>query len=691
MTKSTSTYLYSALVLGALSIAVQTVFLRELFAVYGFSEILLALLLFFWLSWGAIGSFTFKRGDFENSLIIFSAAGVIVPLIVRITAIKLRPVFGMTTPFWDILLAGFICSAPTFFAGRTFAALAKEKSPARLYAAEGIGALVGGIFSAIMLTIAPPRIALSVLIFIAITPLIFKSQKRFIAFIVLLATAYLSDTFLIPPVDSALWKGFWTQEIESPYGRISLLTRAGENYIYENGLLVGASADSLSSEQIVHPVMWAHSAPKNILLVGGAFSGAIRDIEKHDVSQIIVPFPDKRLLTAGFASLPALRNSISSGIVDFVPSEARKILLGSADKFDVIFLIKNFPATGADNRFWTAEFFRDVKNALADSGIFAAALPVGANFLSEYQTEMVASIWRTAKSIFPDAEIYFLDSAVLIVSLRNGKLHLRQRLLNGELRPVQTATVPIAYLPILFQEQRSATLERQLNSAKFVRINHDWRPLAYMWGIFQQASLADVQIPTSFAAIGKILVLLGIIALIIFAAISLIFGKLSPIMLLLAGGFWGMSSQSFFLLLFQANFGNLYYLVGAAVGTFLFGSAVGSILGEELRSKWCIMLLIAIFIAITAFVVIGNEGAQIHIAIFFIIFALSGMVSGIIFGTASSIGISGGKAYSADLAGAAAGAIIATIAIPTIAPVTIVLVIAAAVVLLFVIAIFKQQ
>ena len=212
-----------------------------------------------------------------------------------------------------------------------------------------------------------------------------------------------------------------------------------------------------------------------------------------------------------------------------------------------------------------------------------------------------------------------------------------------------------------------------------------------MWGILQQASLADVQISTDFAAIGKIIIFLWIIALLIFAVISIILKKISPLVMLFAGGFWGLSSQSLFLLLFQANFGNLYYLIGAAVGTFLFGSAAGSIFGEKFRSKWRIMMLIAIFLIIAAFVVFSSSGVEMPIAIFFVIFALSGMVSGIVFGTASSIGISGGKAYSADLSGAAIGAIIATIAIPTIAPITLLLGIAAAVMLLFAIAVHRQN
>ncbi|MCD6418885.1 hypothetical protein J7M00_08910 [bacterium] len=477
MRKAKSTYLYSAFVLGLLSIAIQTIFLRELFAVYGFSEILLAVLLFFWLLWGAIGSITHHRGNFLSSIVAFGVLGVVIPLVVRISALKLRPVFGMTTPFWDVFIAGFLCSAPTFFAGKTFSALAKMDSPAKLYAAEGIGSLVGGIVAAVSLSAVPPEILLSVLALIAISPLILNVPRRFITFVMLLAAAYLSDVFLIPPVNSILWRGFTTQEIESPYGRIFIMQKSGENYIFENGRLVASSGDSLSCEQIVHPVMWAHFSPQKVLIIGGAMKGAVRDAAKHGVSQIVVPFPDEKLLEVAFATMPVMRNLHIGSDVDaeFVPAEVRSVLAEERN-FDVIVSMPGFPETGADNRFWTEEFFKKVKFALSDSGIFAAALPVGANYLSEYQNEMAASIWMTAKRVFPDAEIYFLDGVVLIAAEKGGQIQLRERLLSKNLRRVNAATVPVDYLPILFQKERSKTLEHQLNDAYFVRINNDWEP-----------------------------------------------------------------------------------------------------------------------------------------------------------------------------------------------------------------------
>jgi len=81
--------------------------------------------------------------------------------------------------------------------------------------------------------------------------------------------------------------------------------------------------------------------------------------------------------------------------------------------------------------------------------------------------------------------------------------------------------------------------------------------------------------------------------------------------------------------------------------------------------------MVDIFILL-AVVQLGTSGYSIPIALFFILFALSGTISGISFGTASVIGKMGKVIYAIDLIGASLGAIFALCLIPTVSPITIV-------------------
>ena len=668
MMKSLKTF---AFVFGIFVVYAQTMMLRELFAVYGISELLIALILFFWLLWGAIGSFFYRKGSVATQLSVFGVWGILLPIIIRLTALYFRPVFGLATPLWNVACAGFLSSSVAFFGGRTFAALSAKGDAAKLYAFEGLGAFTGGILSILFIGILhkPGMIFVALILLIAVSS---SGKKAILRYIIAVMVAVVCMIFITPILGNYLWRGFSVIERESPYGRIALLSRQGESFIYENGRLVASESDTLSAEQIVHPVIWAHPEPENVLLIGGIFNGAIKDILKHNPQNITVPFADKKILKMSLPELPSLKNALDDKRVSLNFSDPRMFLRKSQDEYDIILLMPGFPATGGENRFWTIEFFEQVKGKLSDEGIVASALPVGANYLSEYQSELCASAWKTFTQVFPDAEIYFLDGMVLFASLETGKIALTERLFNLEnLRPIETGTVPKEYLPILFQSQRGETLKRQLESAQFARINHDWRPLVYLWGILEQALLSGAKIPVGIFQHGERRALIGAIFItVLLVALTMIFHKTSPLFWVVAGGMWGMLSQTLFLLLFQANFGSLYWLIGLATGVFLLGSSCGSLLGGKLEKR-AIWALIGCFAIIILLVYLGGAGYYIPLAGFFGLFALSGIISGLIFGSASATVVKGGKIYGADLSGAAIGTLAALYIIPTTHPIAI--------------------
>ena len=663
----------SAFLLGVYTVYVQTIMLRELFAVFGFSELLFALILFFWLVWGALGSFTYRKGSVGLQFAILGIFGVLTPVLVRALAIFLRPQFGLATPTINVALAGLIGTAVAFFDGRAFSAMARSGDTHKLYAFEGIGAFVGGILSIIALGILS-RPAISILALFLLIPIYAQSKRNSLLYLSILILAVFISSLVFPIFSKTLWQGFKIVEFDSPYGRISLLERQGENYIYENGKLVLSGGDSLSAEQIVHPIMWAKNSPKNIVLVGGLFKGALRDILKHNPERVILPFPDNKLLTSAIAMFPSIRNSVDDERVDIVEQDPRYFFRHQNRLYDVIISMPGFPSSGADNRFWTVEYFEQLRSSLADSGIVGVAIPVGANYLSEYQAELCSSVWKTFLKVFPDGEIYFLDAAVLMVSGKNKKLNLAKTLINAKyLRDVHSVTVPKSYLPILFQSQREMTLHRQLREAKFTQMNRDWHPLAYLWGILEQSYLSNTKIPTSIFVNGsKKSLILGLFFMGIIFISTVFFKKYSALIWVMTGGIWGMFSQTLFILLLQANFGNLYWLIGLATGTFLLGTSSGSILGAKLNRNIygaiSIVLLLIILIC-----VYGNLGNYIPLLLFILIFLLSGLVSGLIFGFCAIMFGDGGKLYGADLIGAGIGTMLALYIIPLNQPIAIIL------------------
>ncbi len=661
--------------LGVVSIFSQTILIRELFAVYGFTELLLVILLFLWLIWGALGSLLRRNINTTRALSIFIILSSFIPVFVKIIAIPLRPFFGLVVPIWRLSIAGAICSFPCFFGGMTFAALSSDSDADKIYASEGLGAFFGGILTILTLKIIPQLWIFAILAMIlAALFAVYKERKNAIFTLSVICIAALSN-LITPQINSALWKGFHVSEIESNYGRINVLRREDESTIYENGRLITSSGDTLMMEQIIHPIVWAHKNPEKILLIGGIYKGGIKDLIKHNPQKIVAPYSDRVLMRTAIASIPSVRHSIKDKKLELINIDPVILPFKMQDKFDVVIVSPGLPSMGADNRFWTLEFFNSLKNLVESEGIIGVALPVGMNFLSEYQKELVSSIWFTFKYVYSDAEIYFPEGNILLIANPNRKVNFLSRLASDSLTPIETATIPMEYLPIMFQIERSITLKQQLASAKFTRLNKNWRPLAYLWGILEHAYLGETPISTKWLSketVRNVTVILIVLFLIILGLGKLICKTSNAIIWPFFGGVWGISNQTLFLLVLQANYGSLYWLLGLANGLFLFGSALGSYFGgRNLKNVTLAVLSLSVMILI-ATTSLGMHFGRMTLVIYYIVFLISGSITGLCFGAASRIINRGKILYAADLLGASVGAIVSIYLIPTVSPLVIV-------------------
>ena len=151
------------------------------------------------------------------------------------------------------------------------------------------------------------------------------------------------------------------------YGRI--LRADGSN-------LVSESEGFVYHENLIHPALTAHAAPKKVLVVGGGDGGAAEEALKHpSVEQLTLCEidPEKvRLAKEHFASVhhgafedPRLTLRIGDGI---------RFVHETQERFDLIALDLGSPAVPADGA-GAVEFLQRCRQALAPGG--ALALPIG--------------------------------------------------------------------------------------------------------------------------------------------------------------------------------------------------------------------------------------------------------------------------------------------------------------------------
>lgn len=166
-----------------------------------------------------------------------------------------------------------------------------------------------------------------------------------------------------------------------------------ERSLYINGIYQSSASDAYAfHEALVQPVMFAHSNPKHVAVMGGGEGASIREILKHySVETVTMIEMDEMLVNIAKEHLAHM--SDCSDFEDLADScfEDEKVTLIHADavewfkknqhslehKFDVIILDAMEPKD-AESVYLDSEFIDALYNSMSDDGVFA--IHVGESF-----------------------------------------------------------------------------------------------------------------------------------------------------------------------------------------------------------------------------------------------------------------------------------------------------------------------
>lgn len=211
----------------------------------------------------------------------------------------------------------------------------------------------------------------------------------------------------------------------SIYGHLAVAAADRQLAFYENGLLLGAENGQLASEQLVHFPMLAHPAPKRVLLIGAGFNGALDEILKHGPERVdYVELDPRWIALAKTYAAPARRAALADPRVRTIFADGRFFLrrrARAADDpaagYDVVLVNLPNPGTALVNRYYSRDFFRDVRLHLAPGGGLAVRLAFSPDYLGPELENLGASIYRTLRAEFasvallPDCELFYLATA----------------------------------------------------------------------------------------------------------------------------------------------------------------------------------------------------------------------------------------------------------------------------------------
>ncbi|MFH1414666.1 MAG: hypothetical protein ABIH89_01100 [Elusimicrobiota bacterium] len=470
------------------------------------------------------------------------------------------------------------------------------------------------------------------------------------------------------------------------YQNLMVLKNEDSYSIYTSGTYNFTVPDPPSEEMNAHIPMCQHEDPRRVLLIGSGMSGISGEILKHPVEEVIYIELDPQLPFYLHNILPPVKDKRFNTVY----TDARSWLKRDRGGFDLI--IMNFPPprTLLLNRFYTYEFFSDVRRNLKPGGVFSFSLPSQQNYISDEQREIFASLKKTLEEIFAEVLITPGETAYFLAAAEHSTLTYDWRIMMSRLndRGIKTEYFREYYLQSDWAEIRFKELSDRISGCLNSSINRDFKPLLhYSNMILWTTHFSDKRV-LFFRTIKPYHIYTGLAILCLIMLYPVYSRKDAFLFRLFAltacGGFSEISFQLITIFIFQIFFGTVYWKMSIIFTSFMCGLIAGSfIINRYIENgtadkNWLIisqsgMVFYTLILYIFA-VKAGTLGSGEYI--FMLLPFLPGLIGGIQFPLICAIdfknsypntGTRAGIFYGMDLLGSFAGALLISLIIVPVA------------------------
>ena len=149
-------------------------------------------------------------------------------------------------------------------------------------------------------------------------------------------------------------------------------------------------------ENLIHPALTAHAAPRKVLIIGGGDGGACEEVLKHpSLEQVTVCEIDEDVIRVSKEYFFAVhRGAFDNPRLRVFIGDGMKFIRETQERFDLIALDLNDPVAPAE-ALYSTEFYHQCRMALAPGG--ALVLHMGAPVA---RPERVADIAQRLNSVF---------------------------------------------------------------------------------------------------------------------------------------------------------------------------------------------------------------------------------------------------------------------------------------------------
>ncbi len=557
-------------VVGFVSSSIQFLLIREMINISGGYELITGTFLGSWLIGSAIGASIAGRShlnDIRKINLIFS----IVPVTSLFLLLFLTRLFlntGETPSFLVSMIYTFLVLIPfCLVSGFTFVKLisiARANNnfiAGKSFSIETAGGVAAGVLVSLLTSGSMNTFKLLLLIvlltftYVLITFFsgINKVKIPVKIIVALLATyiiVYNPDIyfrqFLLPGIKV-------TGSEDTPYGNITRGNYKGEKSVYYNQRLLTYKNDAIEREENIHYAMLQTESPYKVILISGSLRSNLPELLKYPVKKIIYIERDPAL-AASEVDLP----DTFHGELIIKNSDAFSYIRDYDELADVIILLIPPPSTLLLNRYYTSEFFSEIKRRLNPGGIFMCSPGPGDNYFNKESLNLYSSVYNSLAEVFKNIKPVVGNKLFFIASNKELSVSFCQL---TSLRNIKNIYVNSDYLADDLTIKKSEEVSSLMN--------HDMKPnrFAFPVACFHFQSLyINKNINEKIPAI--------IIMILVFAAPALAIKRRNLLMYFSASALAGF--EMVVLLTLQLIIGNMYQLTGLIIAGLMTGLAIGA-------------------------------------------------------------------------------------------------------------------
>jgi len=648
-------------IVGFTGTSVQLLLMREIMNISGGYELITGVFLGSWLIASALGAGIASRSKL-NDISRINLAFSVSPFVSLLLMVLLTRLFlesGETPSFLVSMVLTFLLLVPfCLVSGFTFVKLisiartGNDYVPGRSFSIETTGGIIAGILLSVLTSgmLDTWQIILVILIlsftYTLLTFFILKPKKNIITrVIVVLVVSFVllsgPDKYfrqlLMPGVKV-------TDTQDTPYGNITRGEYGGEQSTYYNQRLLVYSEDVIDREENIHYAMLQRENPEKILLISGSLKSSLPELAKYPLKKVVFIERDPALLNNGVLQPDTCPFELTIGIKD-----AYRYVRSQGESFDAAILLLPPPSTLSLNRFYTTEFFYEIRKKLNPGGVFMCSPGPGDYYLNKESVNLYSSVYNSLAEVFRfikpvvGNKLYFVASDSE-VSVSFCELAKKMEISNIYVGPDFLADDLI--------ERKSAEVLSAIDPG--IKQNHSAFPVAcFHYQSYNLSKDPGTKTP-------------AVIILILAFALSVLAVRRKNILM-----YFSASSLAGFeiimLLVLQLMVGNMYQATGIVIASLMAGLAAGAGFNSRLpesvplKATASVLVLYYAVVALCLKFLLSVTNPVPGIVLILLLVFLPSFITGHIFRKLTitdSDGSSSASVYSADLTGSALGFIL---------------------------------